>query len=717
MLFWEELKRRNVVRVGAGYGVVAWVVLQGMDVLADLFIFPEWLPKFILFALLVGFPIAVALAWIFEVTPDGIKRDQDVKSKRRGLAPFRRRTDYLIFGALILALGYFVYDKFGSGDGISSVSAVPLRSIAVLPFVNMSDDSANEYFSDGISEELLNVLAQVPGLKVAGRTSSFAFKGRNEDLREIGNLLGVAHILEGSVRKQGDTVRITAQLIKVDDGFHLWSATYDRELTDVFAVQDEIAASIFRALPVALIGEDAEGPVTVARTDPAAYEFYLLARQRIEERTKGSLQTARGLLENAIAIDSEYAPALAALGETIILLVRSDETYGDLPRAQAVNLARPHIQKALRLDPDLADAQAAFGLLMYVIFQYEAAEKALNKAIELNSNLSRAYVWKALVAAGQLRPVAEIIALYEKAVEVDPLWPLPAQNLLGHLYEDESRRDEAVERLAQLRSFYPDDSGLTTLEANLMMSQGRVADAVNLLLAGLAKDPESTALKQSIADAYRSLLEFGKAGEYDALFAQVYPAFFDDDIDAATFPLFRLIASDPDNPELYAILAQVYMLGGEPAGARNVLEPFMASPQEFKNRFFPSANSDDNAFINLAMAYKLTGEPEKMAGPLDLYKTLVVASERDGLASPRFLYSKARLAATEGNNELALQLLHQALRGYNPGPLLLIDPVFGSLREMAAFVPVQATYYQKLNLERVKLGLEPIENSGEMQWR
>lgn len=257
----EELKRRNVIRVAVFYGVAAWLLLQVADILLETLGVPDWGMKLILVILAIGFPIAVIFSWVFEITPEGIKRESEVAHRTATTA---RKLDVVVIVLLVLAMGMFAADRFflDTRDETSTAesSAVPNIiastaspvSLAVLPFVNMSGDRENEYFADGLSEELLNRLAQLPELLVAGRTSSFAFKGDNRDLREIGESLGVDNILEGSVRRQEDRVRVTAQLIRVEDGFHLWSDTYDRTVEDVFAVQEDISENVARAMNVVL---------------------------------------------------------------------------------------------------------------------------------------------------------------------------------------------------------------------------------------------------------------------------------------------------------------------------------------------------------------------------------------------------------------------------------------------------------------------------------
>ncbi|TDJ10221.1 MAG: adenylyl cyclase, partial [Gammaproteobacteria bacterium] len=261
--FFNELKRRNVVRVAVMYLVFGWVLIQLTDILFPMFGIPEWGGRLAVILLGMGFPLALIFAWVFELTPEGVKLEKNVDRSQSVTHTTARRLDLITITLLVFALIVLgasnVANRNGStgGQGGTEVeqdaSAGPSpESIAVLPFVNMSDDPANEYFSDGLAEELLNDLARIDALRVAGRTSSFAFKGKDTDLREIGERLNVKNILEGSVHKAGNRVRITAQLINASDGYHLWSATYERELDDIFAIQQEISSSIVKALKVTL---------------------------------------------------------------------------------------------------------------------------------------------------------------------------------------------------------------------------------------------------------------------------------------------------------------------------------------------------------------------------------------------------------------------------------------------------------------------------------
>ncbi|MCP4045948.1 MAG: hypothetical protein GY732_08180 [Gammaproteobacteria bacterium] len=332
MSIFSELKRRNVFKVAVAYSVASWLMLQIVDLVLENINAPDWVMQVFMLGLAVGFPIAIIIAWAFEVTPEGVKLEKNVDRSQSITRHTGQQLNRGIIMILSVAVVFLLTDRFRGDISSEPEMSAPQtespsdattvedaeaatesietseKSIAVLPFVNMSSDAAQEYFADGISEEILNSLAKVGELKVAGRTSSFAFKDKNDDLLAIGKVLRVNHILEGSVRKSGTRIRITAQLVKVDDGFHMWSETYDRELNDIFVIQDEISAAILTQLKAQLLGDQ---QLETAETDTRAYELYLLARQRIYERNQASLEMAVNLLDQAVAIDADYAPAFA----------------------------------------------------------------------------------------------------------------------------------------------------------------------------------------------------------------------------------------------------------------------------------------------------------------------------------------------------------------------------------------------------------------------
>ena len=307
MSFIRELKRRSVFRVGMAYAVIGWLVLQLSDTLISLLDLPDWIGRAAIFVLVVGFPLALIFAWAFELTPEGIKLDKKVDRAVAESRQYGRELDYVIIGALVLALGYFLWE----GQQITAPPTTLDRSVAVLPFVNLSSDEEQEWFVDGLTEEILNSLARTPDLLVAARTSSFSYKGTSEDVRKIADELDVAHILEGSVRQSGDTLRVTAQLIRASDGFHLWSETYNRPSADVIAIQEEIASQIANALKTAMDPEALAAMVSAGTRSVPAYEAYLRGMGHSKNRSSGGdadeMIAAFNEWETAIELDPGFA--------------------------------------------------------------------------------------------------------------------------------------------------------------------------------------------------------------------------------------------------------------------------------------------------------------------------------------------------------------------------------------------------------------------------
>ena len=371
MSFFEELRRRNVLRVALAYLAGAWLLLQVADVLIDNSLLPGWVFQSGLVILAIGFPIALILAWALEVTPAGVKLENDVDRSGPVPAVGTKKFDRIVIAVLAIALGYFAFDKF------ASVEAPTDKSIAVLPFVNMSDDAGNEYFADGISEEMLNLLTKIPELRVISRSSSFSFKGQDVDIRTVAEQLNVAHVLEGSVRKSGNRVRITAQLIEARSDTHLWSATYDRTLDDIFAIQDEIAAEVVGQLKITLLGEVAKAD----EIDPAAYTLFLQARHILNQYDSERLAQAEGLLKQALQIEPDYTMALAELSRTYTRQVLVGQRSDD----EAEPLIRETMARALAIDPDNGLVQLyTGGMIRNWDNDYVAAAPYFERAIELS---------------------------------------------------------------------------------------------------------------------------------------------------------------------------------------------------------------------------------------------------------------------------------------------------------------------------------------------
>ena len=411
---WGELKRRNVVRVAIAYAIVSWLLLQVADVILDNIEAPTWVFQATLLLLIIGFPVAIIFAWAFELTPEGLKKEKDVDRSESVTHLTGRKLDFTIIAVLAVALVFFASThQWGSETGNAEIAD---KSIAVLAFADLSPEGDQEYFSDGISEELLNVLAKIPGLRVAARTSSFQFKGQNRNVIDIGQQLNVALVLEGSVRKAGVQIRITAQLVDASNGFHLWSETYERELANIFAVQDEISAAIVEALKKHLGLQVEAAPRVIKTADIEAYEYYLQGRHFWRRRNVDDLLHAEQLLERAVEIDPVYADAWTALGATYAVIPSyvtiEPEPYDD----KAMTAAR----RAIELDPTQAEAYAVLATVYRGQGHWSEAVRQIQKATELDPQNATVHHWAYIIyiSAGRVGDAHREI---EEAYRLDPL--------------------------------------------------------------------------------------------------------------------------------------------------------------------------------------------------------------------------------------------------------------------------------------------------------
>ncbi|MEL6215875.1 MAG: adenylyl cyclase, partial [Pseudomonadota bacterium] len=382
----RELKRRNVTRVAGAYAVVGWLVAQVAVTLEESLELPGWFDATVVLLLLIGFPVALVLSWAFDLTPEGVKRTPDAVSEAE--LPRAGAADVAVVVALVAVVGLVGYQllSFIRGDQPSENAPIETASIAVLPFSDMSDTGDQEYFSEGLSEEILNVLAKVDGMKVASRTSSFSFKGSDADVTKIGELLGVQHVLEGSVRKADKRLRITAQLIRAEDGFHVWSETYEKELDDVFAIQDDIANQILAELRGRIMGD--APTVAVSRAEVTAYDLVLRAQKVSETYSLPGLEAGAELYRQAIDIDPSYARAYAGLAAVELLNSNATGALGERPVADVIPVARDLLNRALELAPDDAAVWSRVGLLRQFAGDVAGAEEAYVKARELQPNVN-----------------------------------------------------------------------------------------------------------------------------------------------------------------------------------------------------------------------------------------------------------------------------------------------------------------------------------------
>jgi TolB-like protein/Tfp pilus assembly protein PilF len=455
--FFHELKRRNVFRVGAAYLAGAWLLIEVAGTLFPAFGIPDWGIRFMVIAFALGFIPAIVFSWVYELTPEGLKRDKEVERTAPPTRETGKKLDRIIIGLLVLALGYFALDKFvlqsepvlKTAETAAKARAEPPmgqqrntasadKSIAVLPFKNMSPDLEDEYFSDGLTEELIGALAKVDGLRVTSRTSAFAFKGVSLDIRDLGERLNVKTVLEGSVRREQSQVRVTAQLIDVQDGYHLWSESYDYELESVLLLQETISRAIVGALRIQLSSKADERLKTNSVVDSEAYDLYLKGRYHWARLSTGGFLQSIEAFQKAIAIEPDFAPPHAGLANAFSFA----GYFGVMPPQEAFPRSISEADIALALDPDSSEALVARGMacLLYE-WDWDCARDKLLLALELSPNFSMAhwaYTQYLMVAA----PSAALSSAL-RALALDPL-SLPIMNLVAFTYLDQEMFAEAI---------------------------------------------------------------------------------------------------------------------------------------------------------------------------------------------------------------------------------------------------------------------------------
>jgi TolB-like protein len=522
----EELRRRNVVRVGIAYAVVSWLLIQLAGTLEPALLLPDWVDRVVTVFLLMGFPVVLLFAWAFELTPEGLKRTSEVDRDESITPNTGKKLEHTIIGLLVLVVVFFVGKEFAltpdESNEIVATSAAP-ASIAVLPFEDFSAAKDQDYFSKGISEEILNLLAKTNALRVAARTSSFAFAGSELDIREIGNKLDVDTVLEGSIRTAGPNIRITAQLINVEDGYHLWSETYDRNYSDIFKIQDEIAASILDSLKVHLFGEEQASVHAVAeRTlNLDAYNAYLIGKERLAQRTREDILAGKLKFEEVLAVDSEFAPAHVGIAHADMLL--QDYRFG----GEGEESPEQDAAITLALAPDLPEAVALQGYHHLQHNRYEEAEASLNRALSLNPSYALAYTWRADTASEQARYL-DMLADLEKAYSLDPM-SLDISAELAYAYRSFWRPKDAERVVNRMFDLHPEhplayDAALANLHAH-----GRLGEALLTAEKGLLTNPENENLLdnklsgEEASDWYYAVLEFQRmagAGPADSEFRE-----------------------------------------------------------------------------------------------------------------------------------------------------------------------------------------------------
>jgi TolB-like protein len=696
----EELRRRNVFRVGIAYAVAAWVLLQLTDVVAPILVLPDWVPRLVLMLIGIGFLPALILAWAFELTPEGIKREKDVDRSRSIPHSTGRRLDFVIIAVLSIGIVLLLIDKFSPpAAGTAGGSGTP--SIAVLPFANLSSDPEQAFFSDGITEEVLNALASVRDLRVAGRTSSFAFKGQGDDLRRIGDTLGVDHIIEGSVQRSGDTVRVTARLVQVADGFQVWSDTYERRLTDIFEIQDDIALSILRALTTTLL-PGAPATAESDRTSPAAYERFLRARQRMYERSKASLEDARRLFDEVIDLDPGYAPAYAERGIAAMLL--ADDSYGDIPPEEAQQQGRRFLDLALELDPESAEALAGLGL--YFINEGGRADEAvavLERSLDLNPNQLEASLWlaTALELQGDIQRNLEVL---EELTERDPLFR-PAFSNAVFAFNVHGMPAKAEALIERVRRFDPNDQALIQAEAVHAYFAGDMVEGLRKAEQALALAPNAYIALSYYAGGLRQTHQLRRLAELTQVHLAVPALDALGRRDEALQIAYEMAARGEP-----AELLNLYKRANRNADIVAYIDERWPNLDAFEREYAPDAFGY-GLMLSVAYAYSQTGDDEKFDDAIARYRRAIEPIRAQGIDHRFLTFETAMYHAVTGDYDAALDAL-ETIAGegtFAMLPIAVSVPEFRPLVGNPRFVAVEKRMLDVVNAQREELGLDPVD--------
>ena len=673
--FFAELKRRNVFKVAVAYIVAGWALSQGIAQVLPVFDIPNWTIRLIVVLIIIGLPIALVLAWTFELTPHGIKRTADVD-----LADERSRSHawvYIVVVSALVSIGLFFAGRYSAGTRTASPSAneTGMKSIAVLPFLNMSADKNDEYLSDGVSEELINALSKITDLQVKARTSSFAFKGKNEDIQKIGALLHVTHLLEGSVAKAGNKLRITAQLIQAVDGNHLWSDTYDREMQDIFAVRTDVAQQVATALKVRLLGKEKERLDQKPTENFEAYDAYLRGLDLFNRPGSKSWLKAVDFLNDAVRRDPGFALAWAKLAQVNAALYF---TFDVTPARK--DAARVAAETATKLRPDAPATVLANAFYRYhVLRDYEGAVvlfEKIRQEIPSNSEAVRAL---ALVARRQGR-WAESLQLFEQAEQLNPR----DAELLSQWSETLQHTRQfpaALQILDRALEIMPNDPDLLASKAAIYQAEGNLPAAAEVLAKMGYDSSAEPCLMARMAQflferRYRDAIEFAQK-----ILSQPTPKrMFTSSFVRLSLAVAQDLAGEKD--EAKVTYAEV----------RDEMEKFV---REQPNNFF--------IVSGLASAYAGLGDKE--AALREGQRSLaMVSSIDDAVMAPGIEEFLARTEAQVGEADAAISRLEHLLTiPYAPGPItqaeLRLDPSWDPLRNHPRFQklvsgPVPKTIYK-----------------------
>ena len=686
--FMAELNRRGVFRTTLAYLGLGTLVYMIIPLVTSIIDFPPWSNPVLFTLLIVGLPISIYLSWAYERSPEGIVRTTSEKSWQNPYSAAKRKpmTGSILIGAIwVLVLVLILFPGISDSRKGRSVPELD-KSIAVLPFTNMSNDPEQEYFCDGISEELINLLTRVEGLHVAARTSAFSFKGKNENVRKIANELGVAMILEGSVRKSNNSLRITAQLINANDGFHIWSDTYNREMEDIFEIQDEISAAIVEAMKLVWLDEGHSQEEISPTKSIEAYDLYLLGRHHARAFTSDSFKKAINYFQQAINADPEFALAYSALAYSYIYL----QNFGDLPQSEGIALAKIAVEKALEIEPDLAEAYVSKSNVLISEGNPEEAEVACEKALEISPNSASALSEYSLVLRVLGKQDLALIAI-NKAVLLDPIseshraWQISAMSQNGLYSESKSRIEKWIAE-DPVNPFPYEHFG------NSLAFQGLHEQAVLQFIKAHQLRPGDSFMAWRISFIYNYLNDSRNAKKWleeaaarahrsgwTYLARYQYLNSYGTPKELESFISERKLES-PEKLIWFINQANHNILTGDLANAENNVISGMSRLGYFEGRGRFPENLDKISLYAAIM--KAVSKTDEMKAAIATYKEInsdfKLYTHEDSLLH---IYGNASIAALEDDRALALTYLNQATdMGLFPYYFLEKDPVFTPYR-------------------------------------
>lgn len=741
-VFVDALKKHKVLRIVTLYIVVFWPIIQIIDIASPALGLPDSTIRYLLIAWVLGFPFALLLGWASNLktkkTPTINSVDETANSIDQGGNPLANSNELILVATLmLLILGlFFVQWQYQpeieritgiqsdhpktqlsdpkNGVAASANSEITLeKSIAVLPFISFSTRKSDEFFADGLTEELLNVLAKMADLRVAARTSSFAYKGVSRKIQDIGRELGVATILEGSVRRNDveNTIRVTAQLIDVKSGLHLWTETYDRNFEDIFKIQDEISTSVALSLEVELLGQNKNRLLSAQSKNPESLIAYSMGQSDLAKRTKTSMLDARRFFQRAIDGDENYTRAYVGYADANTLLV----SYGYLDPS-ALTLSQQYIDSALALDESFGHAWASQGLLYSVKQQTEEAKQALEKAMTISPNDANAALWYGNLLTEQ----AEKLKYFKHAYELDPRSPAAGYNV-AEILIDQGREAEAMDifgRIVDADPFYPN---AYELAARIFEHRGRLSDAINQYkkVYDLNPNPEAAA---KLAERYIDLGNFETAddwiskitnngngtqsNEVSLLLASRYAAA---DIEITAREHLQQIIDNPKQSDLdwYGAIQAAYLIGNP-----NLSLKIWQASNDHLDKLLDFSELDTNnrstdAKVALVYAMKVTKHPDFEVRHQQLSSAIEQVIAKGGHIDPELRFIWAELAEMKGNTRLALIYLQRAVdEGWRQHWRPAFEPALSELILSPGFIAMMSGLENRMNLMREELRLD-----------